>query len=84
MKETLVVSTRGQITLPAALRKRFGIKAGGVIILEKRGNEVVLKPGAVVEIDLYTDEQITEWDTDDILSDQERAQILTSVASRGE
>ena len=84
MKETLVVSTRGQITLPAALRKRFGIKAGGVIILEERGNEVVLKPGAVVEIDLYTDEQITEWDTDDILSDQERAQILTSVASRGE
>lgn len=84
MKETLVVSTRGQITLPAALRRRFGIKAGGVIILEERGNEVVLKPGAVVEIDLYTDEQITEWDTDDILSDQERAQILTSVASRGE
>jgi hypothetical protein len=28
MSETLVVSSRGQITLPAALRKRLGIKSG--------------------------------------------------------
>ncbi len=26
MNETLVVSSRGQITLPAALRKRLGIR----------------------------------------------------------
>ena len=41
MRETLVVSGRGQITLPAALRKRFGIKSGDVVILEEHGNEVV-------------------------------------------
>lgn len=28
MNETLVVSSRGQITLPATLRKRLGIKGG--------------------------------------------------------
>lgn len=34
MKETLVVSSRGQITLPVRLRKRLGIKGGDVVILE--------------------------------------------------
>ena len=44
MNETLVVSSRGQITLPATLRRRLGIKGGDVMILEDRGQEVVLKP----------------------------------------
>ena len=80
MSETLVVSSRGQITLPAALRKRLGIKSGDVVILEDRGNEVVLKPGIVLEIQHYSDEQIAQWDAEDKLSDQERAEILDTLA----
>lgn len=81
MSETLVVSSRGQITLPAALRKRLGIKSGDVVILEDRGNEVVLKPGIVLEIQHYSDEQIAQWDAEDKLSDQERAEILDTLAT---
>jgi AbrB family looped-hinge helix DNA binding protein len=81
MSETLVVSSRGQITLPAALRKRLGIKSGDVVILEDRGNEIVLKPGIVLEIQHYSDEQIAQWDTENKLSDQERAQILDRLAA---
>ena len=76
MQETLVVSGRGQITLPAVLRKRFGIKSGDVLILEDRGNEIVLKPGVVLEIQYYSDEQIAEWNAADVLSDRERTRIL--------
>lgn len=76
MQETLVVSGRGQITLPAVLRKRFGIKRGDVLILEDRGNEIVLKPGVVLEVEYFSDEQIAEWDAADVLSDQERTRIL--------
>ena len=79
MSETLVVSSRGQITLPAALRKRLGIKSGDVMILEDRGNEVVLKPGVVLEIQHYSDEQIAQWDTEDKLSDRERANIVDTL-----
>ena len=81
MSETLVVSSRGQITLPAALRKRLGIKSGDVVILEDRGNEVVLKPGVVLEIQHYSDEEITQWDAEDKLSDQERSQILDTLVT---
>ena len=81
MSETLIVSSRGQITLPAALRKRLGIKSGDVMILEDRGNEVVLKPAVVLEVQYYSDEQIKRWDSDDKLSDQERDQIIDSLAT---
>ncbi|MGB5201663.1 MAG: AbrB/MazE/SpoVT family DNA-binding domain-containing protein [Sedimenticolaceae bacterium] len=76
MSETLVVSGRGQITLPAALRKRLGIKEGDVVILEERGNEVLLKPGAVFEIGVYSEGEIDEWDKADELSEEERGEIV--------
>jgi len=78
--ETLVVSSRGQITLPAATRKRLGIKGGDVVILEDRGGEIVLKPGMVLEVQQYGDDQIAQWDADDKLDDRERARILDAVA----
>ena len=80
MAQTLVVSGRGQITRPATTRKRFGIKGGDVVILEDRGSEIVLKPGIVLEVQQYSDDQIARWDADDILDDRERADILDAVA----
>ncbi|MFH0730568.1 MAG: AbrB/MazE/SpoVT family DNA-binding domain-containing protein [Pseudomonadota bacterium] len=76
MKQTLIVSNRGQLTLPANLRKRFGIKDGGAVILEERGNEIVLKPAMVLEIEMYTDAQVSAWDEADQLDDTERATLL--------
>lgn len=84
MSETVLVSNRGQITLPAALRKRLGIKGGDVVILEERENEVVLKPGVVLEVELYSDEQIAQWDAEDKLSDAERARLLSRLDRSGE
>ena len=82
MPTTLVVSDRGQITLPAATRKRLGIKGGDVVILEDRGGEIVLKPGVVLEIRSYDDDRIAQWDADDRLDDDERRRILKAVAGR--
>ena len=81
MAATLIVSNRGQITLPAATRKRLGIKGGDVVILEDRGNEVVLKPGVVMEVDIYSDEQIAQCDAADRLSDEERKRIIGAATN---
>ena len=79
MQENLVVSAQGQITLPAALRKRFGIRPGDVVIVQDRDGELVLKPAAVLEIDTYSDEQIAEWDEQDRLLSEERHDILQGL-----
>ena len=79
MPQTLVVSGRGQITLPATTRRRFGIKGGDVVILEDRGSEIVLRPGVVLEVQHYDDDQIAQWDADDRLANRERIRILDTV-----
>ncbi|HEX7811436.1 MAG TPA: AbrB/MazE/SpoVT family DNA-binding domain-containing protein, partial [Burkholderiales bacterium] len=65
MKESVLVSSRGQITLPAGVRKRLGIKSGGVILIEERAGEVVLRPAAVMEVEHYADNEIAAWDEQD-------------------
>jgi AbrB family looped-hinge helix DNA binding protein len=38
------LSSKGQITLPAAARRALGLKAGDRITVEERGGEIVLRP----------------------------------------
>ncbi len=82
MRENLIVSSRGQVTLPAALRRRLGIKPGGVVIAEERDGELVLRPAVVVEMKVYSDTDITEWDEKDRLDDAERAAILKRLGAK--
>ena len=76
LREVLTVSSRGQITLPAEMRSHLGIEPGGAVIVEDFGGELRLKPAAVLEVELFSDEAIAEWDQADALTDQERQQIL--------
>lgn len=79
MRETLIVSNRGQITLPADMRKQLGIEPGSAVIVETRNGELVLKPAAVLEIERYDDAQIAEWDKADTLTAAERKRILARL-----
>ena len=81
MSATLIVSSRGQITLPAATRRRLGLNAGDVVILEDRGNEIALKPAVVLEVELYSDEQIADWNAADRFADGERERVVRKLAS---
>lgn len=79
MRQTLIVSSRGQITLPAEVRKQFGIKSGEPVIIEERNGELVLKPAAVLEVEMYTPEQVAAWDRDDRIDDAERKRVLAHL-----
>lgn len=82
MRENLIVSSRGQVTLPAALRRRLGIEPGGVVIAEERDGELVLRPAAVVEVKIYSDVDIAKWDEEDRLDDAERAAIKKRLGTK--
>ena len=79
MRETLKVSSRGQITLPASMRKRVGIHEGSSVIIEDRDDEIVLKPAAFFEIEMYSDKQIAEWEEADRMSADEKADVLKKL-----
>ena len=82
MKETIIVSGRGQITLPASMRRRLGIKAGGVLVVEDRKGKLVLRPAAIVELDTYTEEEIARWEREDRLAPGERSRILKKLGRK--
>jgi AbrB family looped-hinge helix DNA binding protein len=79
VREILTVSSRGQITLPAGMRKHLGIAPGGAVIVEECEGGLRLKPAAVLEIEHYDDAQIAEWDHADALSADERRRILARL-----
>ena len=82
MRQNLFVSNRGQITLPASVRKRLGIQSGGVVTLEEKDRVIVLRPAAVVEIETYSDEEIARWDKEDRLEPTERNALLKRLRKR--
>ena len=82
MRQTVLVSSRGQLTLPADLRKRFGIDKGGVVVLEEREKELVLKPAIVLEIEIYSDAQIAAWDAEDRMDPADRAAVGRRLAGK--
>ena len=82
MRQNLLVSSRGQITLPSLVLKRLGIQSGGIVTLEERDNVVVLRPAAVVEIETYSDENIAQWDKEDRLEPAERNALLKRLRKR--
>jgi len=45
----VVLKDRGQLTIPAKLRKSLGLRAGDLLEVEVRGGYIVLKPLEVLE-----------------------------------
>ena len=70
MRAKAIVSSKGQVTLPAAMRAELGIQAGSRIGFELRGKELVIKPvrpmsayyGMLKEGDLGGTEPLKEAD----------------------
>jgi antitoxin PrlF len=76
MRQSVMVSSRGQITLPVKVRKRLGIQSGGVVILEEKGSEILLRPAAVIEVETYSEADIVRWDKEDRLEPSEQKIVL--------
>ncbi len=81
-RQTVIVSERGQITLPQEIRKKLGIKAGTALVAQEESGKVILWPAAVTPIEIYSDQEIKDWLTEDKISDRERNRILKKAARR--
>jgi AbrB family looped-hinge helix DNA binding protein len=66
------VRLKGQMTLPVEVREDLGIKEGGKILLERRGNEwVLVRPEDLVDqlagsLSDYATEEPLQWDRDEL------------------
>ncbi len=81
-KQTLIVSERGQITLPKSLRERLAIKPGTALIAEEKEGQLLLRPALVTAVHIYSDEEIKGWLKEDRVTADERKRILKKAKRR--
>ncbi len=79
MKDHLIVSGKGQITLPASMRKLLGLAANSIVTAEQQDGRIVLTPAVVVETTRYSDAEIAAWDKDDAFAPRERAALARKL-----
>ena len=46
MADSAVISSKGQLVIPANLRKEFGLRAGVLVIFKKQGRGLFIEPGS--------------------------------------
>ena len=56
------LSPRGQITLPAPVRKALGLEPGDNLVISVEGERAVIEPAVVVPIERYTEERTEEFE----------------------
>ena len=56
------LSSRGTVTLPAALRRELGLAEGDVLTVKVADGAIVLTPAVLTEVEAYTDRRIREFE----------------------
>ena len=80
MKENLLVSGKGQITLPAAMRRALGLGADTIVTAEQQGGRIVLMPAIVVETEIFGEADIAFWEDADRFGRGEREALEARLA----
>lgn len=65
MKATVVLNSRGVITLPAKLRQALGLAANDHLIAETTPEGLLLRPAVILPIETYTPERKREFDAEE-------------------
>ena len=59
--ETSKVGKRGSIVVPARLRRKFGIREGGLVVAEERPEGILIRPAVALPVEIYTPERKAEF-----------------------
>lgn len=58
---TAKIGKRGTLVIPAEIRKRFGLEEDTVVAIEERDGGILIRPAAVMPIEIYTPERQAEF-----------------------
>ena len=61
MAATLLISERGQVTLPAKIRKKYALKKNTPLVLEETKRGLLLRKASVVPLHPYSEGELQNW-----------------------
>ena len=59
--ETSKVGRNGTLVIPAKLRRRFGLKEGGMVVLEETEDGISIRPAVAVPVEMYSASRKAEF-----------------------
>ena len=65
MQAKATINERGVITIPAAIREAFGLRANDEVIIEETDQGILLRPAVSVPIEIYSEKRIAEFAQDE-------------------
>ena len=82
-QSTSRVGKRGTIVIPAALRRRFGIEEGSLVIAEGREEGILIRPAVAVPLESYTPKRRAEFLLSNAVDAEDYARAQEEVRKMG-
>jgi uncharacterized protein len=82
-ESTRRVGKRGTVVIPAALRRRFGIEEGSLVIAEDRDEGILIRPALAVPLESYTPERKAEFLLSNAVGGEDYARAEEEVRKMG-
>ena len=82
-QSTSRVGKRGTVVIPAALRRRFGIEEGSLVIAEDRGEGILIRPAVAVPLERYSQERKAEFLLSNAVDGEDYARAEEEVRKMG-
>ena len=80
---TTKVGKRGTVVIPSALRRRYGLAEGRLLVAEARAEGILLRPAAVLPIEVYSDERQAEFLLSNAVDARDYARSVETVRDMG-
>lgn len=81
--ETSKVGKRGSVVIPAALRRRYGIEEGSLVVAEGTEEGVLIRPAVAVALEVYGPERKAEFLLSNAVDDEDYARAREEVRAMG-
>lgn len=80
---SIQVGKRGTIVVPAALRRRFGIEEGSLVVIEANEEGILIRPAMAVPLEHYTPQRKAEFLLSNAIDPEDYARALEEVYKMG-
>jgi AbrB family looped-hinge helix DNA binding protein len=81
--ETGTIGKKGVFTIPAAMRKRFGLQDGTLVIAEERDEGILLRPAVATAVEMYSDQRTAEFLLSNAIDADDYARAREDVRAMG-
>ena len=77
------VGKRGAVVIPAALRRRFGIKEGSLVVAEATEDGILIRPAVAVPMEVYSEDRKAAFILSNATNEEDYERALDEVRRMG-